>query len=743
MRDGDVVGGRFRLDRQIGRGGFARVFLATDLTLERQVALKLLHAELLARDNERDFLQRFRREARAVAALDQPNILGIHDYGEAAGEVYLVMPYVAGGTLHARLDAARPLDPPLIGRYLREIAAALDYAHARGIVHRDVKPQNILLAGDGRALLADFGVAKVLGDAGQQTQTGAIGTITYMAPEQFGGQISPALDIYALGCVLFQLLTGRTPYTSPAERIIFSHINEPIPTLASAGAGARVASFQPVIAGALQKNPAARYATAGALARAFDQILAGLDATPPRDETAAHAATLVGPSPPFARNTPTPASGAAQAGAIPFGVRQGQTPAAQAASPGVTALSAGDLGRSSAAQGTGGGSSAIPSAGAPARRRARLPLLVAGGALVLIAVLALGGFAMRQGGVVVAPRATIVGQLDVRPETPTLVAAQASASPASGPTSVAGPGVATPRGSATPARSPLIGETVVTFTGHTDHLRGLTWAPDGQTLVSSSGDGSVRFWRADGTLIRTISGRTFAVTSVAFSPDGTLLAIGADGKSDQVQLWRADGTLVATLVGHTDNVTLVAWSPDGRTLATASTDKTVRLWSSAGEPLRALTGHTNVVQNVTWSPDSQRLISASWDRTLRLWRLDGSLVTTLTGHTDQVYGVAWSPDGGTIASASRDKTVRLWRADGTALATLTGHTSFVSAVAWSPDGRTLASSGFDNTIRLWSAAGDPLATLTGHTDAVNTLAWRPDGKALASGSWDRTIRLWR
>jgi serine/threonine protein kinase len=258
MRDGDILLGRFRLDRQIGRGGFARVFLCTDLTLERRVAIKILDHALLERADEHDFLARFRREARAVAALDHPNILGIHDYGEDDGTIYLVMPFIEGGTLHERLTGGRALDPATAGNYLRQVAAALDYAHRRGIVHRDIKPQNMLLrAEDDRLLLADFGIAKVLGDTGAQTRTGAVGTIAYMAPEQFRGEISPALDIYALGCVLFQMLTGRLPFVGSTEQMIFGHLSGPVPSLAELGGGRLPATLQQSSRGRWGKTPPA------------------------------------------------------------------------------------------------------------------------------------------------------------------------------------------------------------------------------------------------------------------------------------------------------------------------------------------------------------------------------------------------------------------------------------------------------------------------------------------------------
>jgi serine/threonine protein kinase/Tol biopolymer transport system component len=793
MRDGDILQGRFRLDRQIGRGGFARVFLSTDLTLGRQVAIKVLNPELLERHHEHDFLTRFRREARAVAALDHPNILGIYDYGEDAGAVYLVMPYIEGGTLYNRLAGGRALDLAATGTYLRQVAAALDYAHRRGIVHRDIKPQNMLLrAEDDRLLLADFGIAKVVGDTGAQTQTGAVGTISYMSPEQFRGQISSALDIYALGCVLFQLLTGRVPFGGSTEQVIFGHISTPVPSLAELSGGRVPLALQAVVERALRKDPAERYATAGELAVAFDRALGDDPTRLPAPFTEMD--TIIAPAPaptpntnppPNVPRTPPPYDSTRFAPppiSSPQPVTTGHgafTPPPISAQYTPTPLGAGDASPApfltptpgtSATRGDSGVASAVPfPVPAPApRRRSRRPLF-AGIGVVMVLLLVLGGVALQRPNVVVTPQATAGSTLGTvagtataaatqsAPTTTVLAANTAGGTPSApiattqviGGTAVpilpASPAPSASARTATPAPAPLKGTVAATFTGHTDHLRGLAWTADGKTLISGASDGTVRIWRADGTLVGTVSGRTFAVTSVDLSPDGTLLAVGADGSANQAQIWRTDdsNSPLATLTGHTDNVTMVAWSPDGKTLATSSSDRTVRLWTAAGQPIRTLSGHTDIVQNIAWAPDGQSLVSASWDKTLRIWRPDGTLLKTLTGHTDQVFGVAWSPDGKLIASASRDKSIKLWRPDGTPFATLAGHTQPVSTVAWSPDGRTLASGSFDSTVRLWSAEGAALATFTRHTDAVTALAWLPDGSGLASGSWDKTIKLWR
>jgi WD40 repeat protein len=291
------------------------------------------------------------------------------------------------------------------------------------------------------------------------------------------------------------------------------------------------------------------------------------------------------------------------------------------------------------------------------------------------------------------------------------------------------------------------GALVRTLTGHTSWVYSVAFSPDGSLLASGSDDRTIKLWRvSDGALVATLTGHTGYVNSVAFSPDGSLMASGS--RDYTIKLWRvSDGALVRTLTGHTGYVNSVAFSPDGSLLASGSWDRTIRLWRvSDGALVRTLTGHTGIVASVAFSPDGSLLASGSEDSTIRLWRVsDGALVRTLTGHTGIVASVAFSPDGSLLASGSEDSTIRLWRvSDGALVRTLTGHTGWVDSVAFSPDGRLLASGGWDATIKLWRVSdGALVAILTGHTSIVTSVAFSPDGSLMASGSRDRTIRLWR
>lgn len=285
----DLLGsvlGTCTMERILGRGGMGVVYLAQQSRPHRQVAVKALLLSLMPDpERRRRFLQRFRREADAIAALEHPNILPIYEYGEQADLAYLVMPYVAGGTLRDLVQEKGPLPLPEVAGYLAQAAAALDYAHTHGIIHRDVKPQNMLLYPDQRLMLSDFGIAKVAEQAAaddgeaptlpQLTTMGhVVGTPDYIAPEQaMGYPIDTRVDIYSLGVVLFYLVTGRVPFAgSQPMTVAAKHVSEPPPSPRQFRPDLPPAAAQ-VILKALAKSPAERYATAGELSRAFRAAL--------------------------------------------------------------------------------------------------------------------------------------------------------------------------------------------------------------------------------------------------------------------------------------------------------------------------------------------------------------------------------------------------------------------------------------------------------------------------------------
>ncbi len=245
--------GRYRLDALLGRGGMAEVFRATDTKLARTVAVKVILATHAA---EEHFLERFLREARMVASLEHPNILPVYDFGEEGGVPFLVMPYLSGGSLRERLRAG-PVPLAVASAWIAQLSEALDAAHAAGVLHRDVKPANVLLGKDDRLFLADFGIAKMLESDTGLTATGVVvGTPIYMAPEQaMGKRASPATDRYALAVVAFEILSGRPPFEGDtALSLMHQHVSTPPPAL-SARVPGLPAGLDTVLAQALAKDP--------------------------------------------------------------------------------------------------------------------------------------------------------------------------------------------------------------------------------------------------------------------------------------------------------------------------------------------------------------------------------------------------------------------------------------------------------------------------------------------------------
>jgi tRNA A-37 threonylcarbamoyl transferase component Bud32 len=408
--------GKYKIVEHLGRGGMAEVYKAYQEALDRHVAIKLMHSFLAS---EQDFMNRFRREARAMAALNHPNIVGVYDFDLQGETSYIVMEYVGGGTLKDRLEqlAQQGETMPLVQtvRIVLEIADALSYAHGRGMVHRDIKPANIMLAEDGHAVLTDFGIAKMLSGP-SYTATGAmIGTPAYMSPEQGLGQPGDERsDLYSLGVLFFQMATGRLPFDADTPlAVVLKHVNDPIPVPTAINPSVP-APIQAVIVKAMAKDPNERYQNAHELARDLREAVKTQDL---------HLVQALPLDLLQDRPTPPPLSTSAGRTNAPAGATR-VAAAADVVSPAATVLSAGAASApgmagtvvAPRAQGTvvtPGGRTVVPAGGAagpieateisvpvfPEKKKRRSPwLLIAIGAFLLLLVVGAIGAALALGG---------------------------------------------------------------------------------------------------------------------------------------------------------------------------------------------------------------------------------------------------------------------------------------------------------------------------------------------------------
>src|SRR6476620_7270187 len=272
---GEVLSDRYELEELVGTGGMSSVYRAHDRLLDRKVALKVLHEQYMADD---EYVERFRREARSVAALSHPNVVTVIDRGEHEGRQFIVFEYVAGENLKRLIERRGPAPVTTALELAMQIARGLSFAHQQGLVHRDVKPQNVLLNGDGQAKVTDFGIARSMDVQHGMTQTGTVlGTSDYIAPEQAQGQrVDEHTDVYSLGVVLYELLTTEVPF--PGENFVavaMRHINEPPPPIRD-----KRPDVPPRVEAAIQramaKDPADRFPTMVDFCRELDACLAEL-----------------------------------------------------------------------------------------------------------------------------------------------------------------------------------------------------------------------------------------------------------------------------------------------------------------------------------------------------------------------------------------------------------------------------------------------------------------------------------
>jgi WD40 repeat protein/serine/threonine protein kinase len=742
--------GNYRLTRLLGKGAFAEVYLAEQVYLGTQAAIKVLHTQLATAEEA----EKFRLEARTIATLVHPNIVRVLDFGVQGNTPYLLMDYAPNGSLRQKFPA-QPLAPAVVLPYLKQMAEALHYAHDQRLVHRDVKPENMLLGRNNEGLLSDFGIALVAQSTNMQQTQGIAGTAAYMAPEQFQGKPRPASDQYSLGIVAYEWLTGERPFNGTFTEVAGQHMVATPPPLRQ-----KVPSLSPelerVVLTALAKEPKDRFATIRAFGNALEQAINGglsyatnLQApinpagpgVPGLQQPSIYGAETVISAPPTIPVPPpnTPANTNIQGGGPTAFSPSGPPPYAPAGNAGWAANTPSSPPPYADTFMTGLQTPAAPRPPVPAQTPprqgvSRRNVIIAGAA----------GLALVGGG-----SAAAYLLLNNKPGTTTSNGPGSNATPS--PTGAAN-ATTTPTEATTPTETatagpPQPGDILFNFIGHTGEVSCLAWHPNAKFLVSGSFDHTARVWNlSTNKLIFTYSKHTDQIWAVAWSPNDKLIATG--GRDRTVQVWDTlSGTQPKSLYSaHSDAISGLAWSPDSSLIASASYDMTVRVWEALTQQFHyTFDGHTDRVWAVAWSPNGNGIASGSRDKTVWVWRPDGTgTIYTYMGHSDGVSAVAWSPNNKRIASGSYDRTVQVWDAGtGDNVITYTGHSANVTSVDWSPDGQYIVSASQDGKVHVWRASsGQQVLVYSKHTGAVDGVAWGPGGQRIASASADKSVQVW-
>jgi eukaryotic-like serine/threonine-protein kinase len=762
--------GPYKVLEQIGEGGFGVVFMAEQQApVRRRVALKVIKPGM----DTRQVIARFEAERQALALMDHPNIARVLDAGATeSGRPYFVMELVRGVPLTEFCDKNRQTVGERLELFIT-VCHAVQHAHQKGIIHRDVKPTNVLVTlhdGVPVAKVIDFGVAKATGPSLTEKTlfTGfaqMIGTPLYMSPEQAemsGLDIDTRSDIYSLGVMLYELLTGTTPFDQErlrtagcdeVRRIIREE--EPdrpsarISTLALAAttisANRRTdalrlsKSFRGeldwIVMKALEKDRNRRYETAAAFAADVERYLKDepVQACPPtawyrlRKFARRHKAAFV--------------TGSVAAAALLVAVGS--------LISGMLVLAASNAKVNKEQEQTQRALEREQDSSYTQR-------------------IALAGRELAAGNVGRAEELLDECPLDRRgwewrflkrqrygnppPMLHTTTATLAAYSPdgrhlATG----AMDGTVTVRDSQTGQIVHELERPTVVLGGAL--LRGMVYSPDGRYLAAARHDGKVRVWDpTSGQLLHTLEAHVGPAWKVAFSPDSQTLASGGSDRS--VRLWEVtSGRALREFSAHPSAVKGVAFRPDGRSVLAACDDGTVKVWDrETGRETFSFHGERLENPGSAWfSPDARRLAWSCLDGVIKVWdTTTGQLEIDQQNNTHQCRAVAFNPDGKRIAVAGFDGTIRVLDAStGREMLTIFAHNSLVAGVTFSPDGQRLASASYDHTVRTWDATpltSDPRSphcvTLTGHKDKVTGVAFSADGHWLASASWDHTIKLW-
>jgi WD40 repeat protein len=725
--------GHYRLLRLLGEGGMGVVYEAEQDNPRRTVALKLIRPGLVAPA----LVARFTHEAQILGRLHHPGIAQVHEAGLTAdGQPYFALELIHGMPLD-RYVRSHGLDVPARLELLAKVCDAVQHAHDKGVIHRDLKPGNILVDEAGQPKVLDFGVARAT-DADLQTATGRteigqlLGTLGYMSPEQIAAD--PALidqrsDVYTLGVIFFELLADRPPYNvaglplPEAARVIRDQDPSALGSINTVLRG----DVETIVTRAMEKDRTRRYPSAGELAA---DVRRHLHNEPIRARPASAGYLLRK----FARRHKALVGGVA-------GV--------------VAALVTGLI-----------GTLLFAFREAEQRRQAEHSARVANDEKLAAlyqtyrAHLAAAVAALQSHDVADAAR-----QLKLAP--PQLHdwewrhlhsrlddSSDVIPGPAEGHLVLARSTQGLRWAAVTPNSLRLTGadggdkpalprnpRTLILQVEQTpQHLWILEWGLDRK----------MRLLDETGTARMSVDGPgEVGPAAAAFDPDRLRMVIAWPGSPPDCPFTlyeTASGNKKATCAGHSDRILALAFSRDGSRIASGGEDRTARLWNAEGTPTATLSGHASKVLCVAFRPDGDRVLTASADGTVRQWdaRTGEPVGPPYDRHTGEVWTAVYSPDGRWIASGGTDRTVRLWQAaTRREVAVWHGHSGAVTDLAFTPDGRRLASLGEDGTVRIWEAGSRAsLPVLRGHELYVYPVACSPDGQWIASGSWDQTVRLW-
>ena len=742
----------FRVLGILGHGGMGVVYRACQVRLKRDVALKMLSAGPMARADE---MGRFLTEAESVARLQHPNIVQIFEVGEFQGRPFLALELVDGGSLAQRLCAG-PLPATLAARWMETLARTMQHVHEHGIVHRDLKPANVLITSDGVLKITDFGLAKRLGEAGSHTISGAVmGTASYASPEQASGktrEVGPAADVYGLGAIFYEMLTGRPPFQAESTVDTILQVLQYEPVSVTRLRPRTSPDLETICHKCLQKEPQKRYASAGALAEDLRRFLAG-------EPIQARPISRLGRAWRWARRNPALAGTGIFAFVFLVATSILSTSLAFHHARAVRAIT-----RQKAK--TEAALAQVKVALAEAQAENLKNSELSGGLLLDEAV------NYCQQGDVRAGLLRMIRPLQLSPAGPSELqwAARTQLS-------------AWGREVNAPLLPPLM---------HSGSVAAAAFNDDGTILVTGSEDLNARLWNtATGSSIGRPMRHNNVVGAVAFSSDGNRVVTGSDDGTARV--W--DGHTAAPIgnpLKHEGPVRFVAFTPNGKTIVTGSLDQTVRLWdaekqSPLGPPLQA----GGPVAGLAISPDGTLLAVAAKSE-VRMWDIasgqpvglplrhdlpvtsvafsdDGKRIATGCGiagagyamvwdvgsgdpvyaklpHPDRVGIVAFQPGGGLLATACDDGSAQLWRVDnGQPFGDPMRHRANypIRALAFSRDGKKIATGGADSSARVWDALrAKPIGTAINQEPAILVVAFNPDGSTLLTAGNDNSAKLW-